>query len=190
MEHTLSWLDDVKQHVPIVAPVMFIIFHIIRPFLFIPVAAICITGGLLFGLTYGTFYSWIGVTLSSLLFYGMVHTSKTNHKMNQLKNHVSHKLDGLSTSQVVLLRLMPFIHFHFISLLMIEITRNFRDYMKLQVLSNVPLAVFYTTLGQWLHTLSWHYIIVLAILFTIMFIILRRREWIWTLDEYFARHAD
>lgn len=72
MEGVIGWIQQSIDSNQMIAPVLFIAFHIIRPFLFIPVAFICITGGLLFGMTYGVVYSLIGVTLSSLLFYLVV----------------------------------------------------------------------------------------------------------------------
>ena len=68
MEGVIGWIQQSIDSNQMIAPVLFIAFHIIRPFLFIPVAFICITGGLLFGMTYGVVYSLIGVTLSIWLF--------------------------------------------------------------------------------------------------------------------------
>ncbi|NIK11105.1 TVP38/TMEM64 family protein [Alkalibacillus sp. S2W] len=187
MEQLLSWFNHLEENIPYVTPVLFILFHIIRPILFIPVTVICITGGLLFGLTHGVLYSWVGITLSSVMFYAMMHHSqKDQHYLNRLRELMQYKLQALSTSQIVLLRLTPFVHFHLISLIMIELTRNFKEYVKLSVFTNMPLALIYTTLGQWLHSLQWTYLIGFILFLGLMFFLLRRRELIWSWDEYFA----
>src|SRR5699024_3741310 len=51
------------------APILFICFHLLRPFFFIPVVFICISGGILFGPIAGSIYSLAGITLSSIFFY-------------------------------------------------------------------------------------------------------------------------
>src|SRR6476620_11095210 len=71
MNQELVMLVSIIQSGTIFAPVIFILFHVARQVLFIPVAVVCMTGGLLFGPLSGTIYSIIGLTLSSLVFYGV-----------------------------------------------------------------------------------------------------------------------
>lgn len=138
------------------------LFHIVRPFLFIPVAFICITGGLLFGLTYGALYSLIGVTLSSIIFYFFIKLMpKLFDRFHRLREKMFGRHHQLSLPQVLLLRVTPFIHFHLVSIILIEMTRNFKEYAKLSILSNVPLAVMYTSFGQWFQSLHLQHIFIL-----------------------------
>ena len=51
------------------APFVFIIFHILRQFIFIPVAVVCMAGGIIFGSLLGTIYSLTGLLLLSAFFY-------------------------------------------------------------------------------------------------------------------------
>lgn len=44
MEGVIGWIQQSIDSNQMIAPVLFIAFHIIRPFLFIPVAFICING--------------------------------------------------------------------------------------------------------------------------------------------------
>src|SRR5690625_6914111 len=72
MEHIGNYFIVFVEAGGLFAPLLFISFHLLRPLLFIPVIFICITGGVLFGAVAGSLYSVIGITLSSILFYGMI----------------------------------------------------------------------------------------------------------------------
>src|SRR5699024_4778594 len=105
------------------APVLFISFHLLRPLFFIPVVFICVSGGVLFGTVAGGVYSLIGITLSSVAFYGVVHwMPKTYNKFICMKQKVIGKNTDFTTPQIAVLRLVPFIHFHLLSLCLIQIT--------------------------------------------------------------------
>ncbi|WP_188206370.1 TVP38/TMEM64 family protein [Alkalibacillus aidingensis] len=191
MEDIISLVDEFDHHTALLAPAVFILFHIIRPFLFIPVAFICITGGLFFGITYGAIYSLIGVTLSSILFYFLMQSMPSlSARFSRLREKMFGQHQQLSVPQVILLRVTPFIHFHLISLLIIEMTRNFKEYTKLSVLSNIPLAIIYTTFGQWIQSLQWPYIITLLIVILMLFYLLRRKEIVVKWEDFFATQPE
>ncbi|HLR67163.1 TVP38/TMEM64 family protein [Virgibacillus alimentarius] len=159
------------------APILFISFHLLRPLFFIPVVFICISGGVLFGTVAGTIYSIIGITLSSIIFYGVIRwMPKTLDKLLSLKTKLIGEQSKFTMSQIALLRLIPFIHFHLLSICLIEISRSFKDYMKSSLLSNIPLAFVYTSIGKWISNLSpLHVFIFLAVLLSLIYI-LRRKE--------------
>ena len=70
----------------VLAPIVFIFFHIFRQFLFIPVSLVCMAGGILFGSVFGTIYSLFGLCLSSLFFYFVIgKLPKTHEKLSRLK---------------------------------------------------------------------------------------------------------
>ncbi|MDQ0351212.1 putative membrane protein YdjX (TVP38/TMEM64 family) [Alkalibacillus filiformis] len=191
MENIMTWIQQTDHHVALFAPAVFILFHIIRPFLFIPVAFICIMGGLFFGITYGAIYSMIGITLSSIMFYLMMQKMPVVcDRMKHLKEKMFGQHRQLSVPQVVLLRITPFIHFHLISLLIIEMTRNFKEYTKLSILSNIPLAIIYTTFGQWIQSLQWQYILTILITILLLFYLLRKKEIVLKWDDFFATNAE
>lgn len=159
------------------APILFISFHLLRPLLFLPVVFICISGGVLFGTIAGTLYSVIGITLSSVVFYGMIHwMPRTFKKITRLKKKMIGKHAELTTSQITVLRLIPFIHFHMLSLCLIEISNGFRDYTKASLLSSIPLAVIYTSIGKWIANLSPLYIFIFFIMLLPLLYVLRRKE--------------
>jgi uncharacterized membrane protein YdjX (TVP38/TMEM64 family) len=169
------------------APFLFICFHLFRPFLFVPVVFICISGGVIFGPIAGSIYSLIGITLSSLLFYGFY--AKNPHLMQRifrLKERLIGEGKELSKSQIILLRLVPFIHFHLLSLCLIEISANFKEYTKASVLTNIPLAFVYTSIGGSLSNLSPYTIILLLCLLLFFLYVLRTKEIIIKWQDFFA----
>ena len=155
MELVGHYLMAIIQTGGLFAPLLFISFHLLRPLFFLPVIFICISGGVLFGAVAGTVYSVIGITLSSVIFYAMVHfMPNTFKKLAKIKTKLAGKYTNITTSQVTLLRLIPFIHFHLLSLFLIEVSADFKDYTKSSLLSSIPFAVIYTSIGQWISNLS------------------------------------
>ncbi|SDZ54010.1 Uncharacterized membrane protein YdjX, TVP38/TMEM64 family, SNARE-associated domain [Evansella caseinilytica] len=130
------------------APVLFIIIHLLRPFLFLPVIVVCIAGGYLFGFIYGSVYSIIGMTLMSFCFYKLIVIFPSfRARISKLKEQLF-KERVLTLGQVMILRIMPFIHFHLLSLYLMEMTANFKDYMRYSIIGVILPSIVYTAFGQ------------------------------------------
>ncbi|WP_430784880.1 TVP38/TMEM64 family protein [Virgibacillus flavescens] len=186
MELFGSYLMAVIETGGIFAPLLFISFHLLRPLFFLPVVFICISGGILFGAVAGTVYSIIGITLSSIGFYGVIRwMPKTFERLVRLKGKLIGYQSELTTPQIALLRLIPFIHFHLLSLCLIEVTHGFKDYTKSSLLTNIPLAFVYTALGRWISNLSPLHIAVSLLAILPLIYILRRKEVIIKWNEFF-----
>lgn len=170
----------------LLSPLLFITFHLLRPVLFLPVMFICISGGILFGTTAGTLYSLVGITLSSLIFYGVINKMpKMLKRLTTLKGKIMGHHTEMTISQITLLRLIPFIHFHLLSLCLIENTATFKDYMKSSLISNIPLAVVYTSLGQQLSNLSPLPILIMLSSLLLIIYSIRKKEITITWREFF-----
>lgn len=169
------------------APLLFIGFHLLRPLFFIPVVFICISGGILFGPVAGSLYSLVGITLSSVLFYGIYRKMpSTMDRIFRLKGRLLGENRELTRSQIVVLRLVPFIHFHLLSLCLIEISSSFRDYTKASLMSNMPLAFVYTSIGGTISNLSPYTITALMLLLLLFLYLLRRKEIIIKWQDFFS----
>jgi len=169
------------------APLLFIIFHLLRPLFFLPVVFICISGGILFGTVAGTIYSIIGITLSSALFYGVIQKMpQTMNRFTKLKGKLLGQHTSFTTSQITILRLVPFIHFHLLSLCLFESSDGFKEYTKVSFMSSVPLAMVYTTVGKWLSNLSpFHLFIALCVILPLIYLI-RTKEITIKWNDFFA----
>ncbi|MFD1414077.1 TVP38/TMEM64 family protein [Oceanobacillus jeddahense] len=187
MEYVGNYLLVIIEMGGVLSPLLFIILHLIRPMLFLPVVFICISGGILFGPIAGSIYSIIGITMASLLFYVMAGwMPKSIDKLIVLKQRLLGKNTEMTTAQITLLRLVPFIHFHLLSLCLIEANQTFRGYAKSSLISNIPLAIIYTSIGGWISQLSPMYIAVFIIALLPSLYFLRRKEIIIKWQEFFA----
>ena len=168
------------------APLLFITFHLLRPLFFLPVVLICVSGGILFGPIAGTLYSLIGITLSSIVFYLLTNKiPKTTEKFFQVKQKWLGKHTELTAGQITLLRLIPFIHFHLLSFCLLELTSGFKEYVKYSLLSNIPLAIVYTTFGGWVSNLSFIHVLLILLALLPLLYVLRRKEIILPWKEFF-----
>ena len=131
MDDGLSLLFVIIEAGGILAPIVFIFFHIFRQFLFIPVTLVCMAGGILFGSVFGTLYSLIGLFLCSLFFYFVIgKLPKTHEKLSRLKRKWFGEFRNVTVTQSAILRLIPFIHFHLLNFCLIEKNQKFSNLFK------------------------------------------------------------
>ncbi len=185
MNQELVMLVSIIQSGTIFAPVLFILFHVARQVLFIPVAVVCMTGGLLFGPLAGTIYSIIGLTLSSLVFYGVSRkVPKLTARLFKMKN----KLFGhrkLNVKQITVLRLIPFVHYHMLSLCLMELKKGWRAYASASFATNIPLAFFYTVFGHYIRAFSPTLIVLILCSFTLLVYLMREKQTVIKWQEFF-----
>ncbi len=111
------------------APLLFVLLYLLRPALFLPVVFLCISGGILFGAVAGTILSIIGITASSMLFYGIAQRfPRSANRILMLKQKLIGRHTSFTTGQVALMRLVPFIHFHILSVCLMENNRSWRSW--------------------------------------------------------------
>lgn len=181
---------DVLQTSGIFAPLAFIFLHLMRQFIFVPVSLICILGGVFFGTVFGTVYSLVGLTLASVSFYVLFSQMPGFfQKISRLKKKWLGKGNRFSVGQMAILRLIPIVQFHLISLCLIEVTSSFKEYTKASLLANIPLAFVYTFFGQWLGRLSVQWMVLILSGLIILFYLLRKKQWVIKWDEFFEIHS-
>ncbi|UOQ47186.1 VTT domain-containing protein [Gracilibacillus caseinilyticus] len=167
----------VMESYAFVAPVLFIMMHILRPLLFIPVLLLCITGGLLFGLWAGTVYSIIGLVISSVIFYMIIHfLPALEARCKKLEKRLLGDQLSLNTVQIMLLRMLPFIHFHLMSFCIYQKSVSFTSYLRTTLFTVIPVAIFYTTLGRTIQEISVYYAIPLVSTILILAYFVRKKQ--------------
>ncbi|WP_138415912.1 TVP38/TMEM64 family protein [Aquibacillus sediminis] len=156
MEQFDQSLEVLIENAGWLAPVLFILIHILRPLLFLPVIVVCIAGGVLFGFVEGALLSFIGLSLMSLISYQLVNKfPKFRSGIARLKQKVFQDRT-ISVSQVMILRITPFIHFHLLSFYLMEMTKSFKEYMYYSILGMIMPAILYTAFGEAITTLPWY----------------------------------
>lgn len=169
MEQFDQSLEVFMDNVGWLAPFLFILLHLLRPLLFLPVIAVCIAGGYLFGFLEGTFLSFIGLTLMSWISYLLVNKfPKFRGKMSRLKEKIFPDRT-LSVAQVMILRIMPFVHFHLLSLYLIEMTKSRKEYMAISALGLIAPAILYTAFGQAISEFPWYTTVSMFLLLAAIF---------------------
>lgn len=186
MEEQLSTVFVLIEVGGIFAPLAFILFHTLRQVLFIPPMLVCIAGGMLFGVTFGTIYSVIGLTLNCFFFYLVIQRlPKTHHKLSGLKKRWFGEYRNLTLGQITVLRLIPFIHYHLLNFCLLEKRNNLKNYVKYAFISNIPLALFYTIFGQFISQFSPTIVVIILFALSILVYILRERMTIIKWKEFF-----
>ncbi len=171
------------------APIVFILFHIARQFLFIPASLICIAGGILFGSVFGTIYSLIGLTLLTAAFY---FACKTFPKISQKLLLLKEKWFGrraLTVGQISILRLIPFVHYQLLNLCLMEREPEFHKFMRASILTNLPLAFFYTVFGQFISRFSPTMLVIILLALMLLFYTLREKIVVMHWKEFFDKPA-
>ncbi|MGP7816736.1 TVP38/TMEM64 family protein [Niallia sp. 01092] len=186
MNEQLSMLFVMIELSGIFAPIAFILFHTARQVLFIPPMIVCIAGGILFGITLGTIYSIIGLTLNCIFFYLIIHKfPKIHRKLSVLKKRWFGEFRNLTVGQITVLRLIPFINYHLLNFCLLEKRQGIKDYIKYACISNIPLAFFYTIFGQFIKQFTPTMMIIILFSLCILVYILREKVTIIKWKEFF-----
>lgn len=161
----------------IIAPILFVLFHLIRPILFLPVIFVCMVGGYLFGVIYGSILSVIGLTLMCIIFYFIIRKFPNALTMFAKMNKKTLKNGPMTTREIMVLRMVPFVHFHLLSLYVMEQTTSFKDYLKYSFLGVIFPSIIFTSFGQMIIDLPLYYSFILFALLTIFFFGFRKKVW-------------
>ncbi|MFD2446288.1 TVP38/TMEM64 family protein [Bacillus sp. CGMCC 1.16607] len=186
MDEQLKMMFVFVESVGILAPLAFILFHLLRQFLFIPVAVVCIAGGVLFGTVFGTIYSLVGLTMVSVLFYFVVNKMpRTYEKLSKIKGKWFGPYRNLTISQIAILRLIPFIHFHLMNFCLLQRKKSLKEFVWGSLYSNLPLAFFYTIFGQFISRFTPTMILIILFALTMLVYLLREKMSIIKWKEFF-----
>jgi len=134
----------------IYAPLIFIVLFTLAPLIFFPDGILALSGGLIFGFGWGSFYIIIGAlcggTLSFYLarMYGTkMHEKLANEKLINFQKSV--KKHGFI--MILLLRLVPLVPFNIISYSAGFSTIRYRDFIFATLLGMSPGVLVYANIG-------------------------------------------
>lgn len=170
------------------APIAFILFHMIRQFLFLPVAVVCIAGGILFGAQLGSVYSIIGLTGSSITFYFVTKLfPKLLDRLMKMKEKWLGTYTNFSFIQIMILRMIPFINFSLISLCILDKAKTFGCYTKLSFLTHIPSTLLFTFLGASIQTVPPVVLVGIVIGLFILIYYFREKQVLIKWNDFFIR---
>ncbi|MFS0787448.1 VTT domain-containing protein [Shouchella sp. 1P09AA] len=173
LNDTLAYIEAAGWY----APMLFIILHIIRPILFLPVLLVTLAGGYVFGMFYGMIFSYVGLMGVSLTFYWLIERFPSIYeKLKGIKEKLFGSRGNVNIWQLLLLRIMPFVHFHALSFYVMEESKNYRDYVKTSAIINISPAVVYTAFGGLIHQLPLPGVVAFALFLLLFMFILRPKK--------------
>ncbi|MFD1706383.1 TVP38/TMEM64 family protein [Siminovitchia sediminis] len=190
MSEPLLVMLSIMQGSGPLAPLMFILFHVVRQFTFIPVALVCMAGGMLFGSILGTLYSMTGLLLLSALFYFVIRRiPRTYQKLMNIKHRWFGPHTKMTVGQIAVLRLIPFFHYQLLNLCLLERRPDFRGFIKGSVATNLPLAFFYTVFGEYITQFSAEIGVLIILGLLILFYLLREKMVIMKWHDFFSHKS-
>lgn len=188
MNEDLSLLLIMVEAGGIFAPLAFVLFHLLRSFLFIPVSVVIIAGGVLFGTLWGTIYSVIGLMGVSVFFYVFIdRMPKTQERIIKIKNRWFGEYRNLTVAQIAILRLIPFVHYHLLSFCLKQRKPKFKEYMRASFLTNIPIALFFTIFGEYISHFTPSLIAIILLGLTALVYLLREKQNVIKWREFFKR---
>jgi uncharacterized membrane protein YdjX (TVP38/TMEM64 family) len=191
MNEDLSLLLIMVEAGGIMAPLAFVVFHLLRSFLFIPVSVVVVAGGVLFGTLWGTIYSVIGLMGVSIFFYVFIDKMpKTQERIIKIKNRWFGEYRNLTVGQIAILRLIPFVHYHLLSFCLKQRKPKFKEYMRASLVTNIPIALFFTIFGEYISTFTPSVIGMILIGLTCLVYLLREKQNVIKWRDFFKRKTE
>ncbi|MFB3165686.1 VTT domain-containing protein [Neobacillus sp. 179-C4.2 HS] len=191
MNEDLSLLLIMVEAGGIMAPLAFVVFHLLRSFLFIPVSVVVVAGGVLFGTLWGTIYSVIGLMGVSIFFYVFIdRMPKTQERILKIKNRWFGEYRNLTVGQIAILRLIPFVHYHLLSFCLKQRKPKFKEYMRASLVTNIPIALFFTIFGEYISTFTPTVIAMILIGLTCLVYLLREKQNVIKWRDFFKRKTE
>jgi uncharacterized membrane protein YdjX (TVP38/TMEM64 family) len=171
-----QWIEGLIEQAGWLGPALFILLHLVRPFLFLPVMVVCVAGGYLFGFVQGTIYSIIGLSLMGAVFYKIVNWfPSVRERILSVKRKVAGERK-MTVSQVMILRVMPFVHFHLLSVYLMDMTKSYREYMQYSILGVIAPALLYTAFGEAIEEMPWYVSVTFLFMLLLLYALLERRN--------------
>lgn len=132
------------------APVVYIVIYALRPLVFFPASILTLTGGVLFGAWFGTFYTVIGATLSACVGYFMA--EKIGHLWNRTAplerlQKVQKQMETNGFLSVLWFRLVPFLNFDVVSYAAGIARVKWLPFVSATIIGMLPGTIAYNFLG-------------------------------------------
>ncbi|KZE64330.1 hypothetical protein AWM68_14690 [Fictibacillus phosphorivorans] len=136
-----------------VAPIIYVILNVIRPFTLFPISVLSLAGGLAFGVLWGTVYTVFSATIGAILsFYIAKHLGgRWLKKKSSAPSRVEKwqkKLKEKGFVYILLLRIIPVLNFDLVSYVAGISKLKLRSYIMATILGVLPGTLAYNLLGD------------------------------------------
>ncbi|MGP4081071.1 TVP38/TMEM64 family protein [Pseudalkalibacillus sp. R45] len=134
-----------------IAPGIYLIMFTVRPLVLFPASLLAIVGGLAFGFWFGVLLTIIGACLGAILsFLAIRKLGITFGKIPDSAKYetLRQQIDKKGFIILLILRLLPFLHFELVTYLSAVSTIRFSHYFFATLLGLVPGALIYCGIGS------------------------------------------
>jgi uncharacterized membrane protein YdjX (TVP38/TMEM64 family) len=110
--------------------------------------------------------------------------------MIKIKNRWFGEYRNLTVGQIAILRLIPFVHYHLLSFCLKQRKPKFKEYMNASLVTNIPIALFFTIFGEYISTFTPSVIVMILIGLTCLVYLLRERKNVIKWKDFFKRKTE
>ncbi|MCA0170957.1 TVP38/TMEM64 family protein [Bacillus sp. RAR_GA_16] len=168
--HIREWIASFG----IYAPLIFLLICIGRPFVLFPTSILSVSGGLVFGPLLGTFLAVLGGSIGAFLFFLMARRLGLNILPKSWKRRgetLEKRLSEKGFLYVLLLRLVPFLHFDLVSYVCGVSNVNRRKYYLATLLGMLPGAFALNFLGASFLSNNFTTVLIAAVILLLLLLI-------------------
>ncbi len=102
---------------------------------------------------------------------------KFHMKLTRLKDKMIGGRERINIWQLLVFRIMPFMHFHALSFYVMEETQHYKQYVKKSAIINSSPAIVYTAFGGLIHELPLSGVLLMAgVLLLLVFLMRSKHE--------------
>ncbi|MFC5530604.1 TVP38/TMEM64 family protein [Cohnella yongneupensis] len=157
-----------------IAPVIYMVMYIVRPFVLFPASVLAMAGGLAFGTWYGMLYTLIGEVIGAVLSFllarkvGMgLFGGKEDPRFAKLER----AMEKRGFMMVLMLRIAPFIPFDLVSYSAGVARVPLRAYLIATIIGTLPGTFAYNFLGASFTSGSWRDFVISGIVFAVALVV-------------------
>ncbi len=180
----LSNPEEFKEYIQsfgVWAPLVYIILFTVVPLTLFPDSILAISGGLAFGIVWGSIYTMIGALMGATLAFFITRTignDTVNKLLDKKFKGAKRYTDKMGIEVILLLRLIPLFPFDIVSYLAGLSNIKFRKYIIGSIIGTIPGILVFNNIGQQIIDFtSFGFvvsIILLVILFSLSFILKKK----------------
>ena len=165
---------DYIQSFGVWAPIVYIVLFTVVPLTLFPDSILAISGGLAFGIVWGSIYTMIGALMGGTLAFFITRTignGAVNKLMDKKFKGAKKYTDKMGVEVILLLRLIPLFPFDIVSYLAGLSNIKFRKYIFGTIIGTIPGILIFNNIGEQIMDCTSFGFIVSIILLVLLFLI-------------------
>ncbi|QKS71188.1 TVP38/TMEM64 family protein [Paenalkalicoccus suaedae] len=158
----------------VLAPFIFILIYMIRPFFLFPSSILAVAGGLSFGPIIGPVATYIGSLSGAILSFIVIRKLGKRFIKKSFGDRyevIQTRIEENGFSYILALRIVPVINFDLVSYLSALSRVNMKTYIGATMIGILPGTLAFNLLGASIADLSWQMIVLTISMFVVSFFI-------------------